>query len=71
MLWSPIGSDLVYVHDNDIYHMIFNHGQTIVRRLTESGKPGVVYNGIPDWVYEGNHVNKNKHLKKDRLMYII
>lgn len=51
--------------------MIFNHGQTIVRRLTESGKPGVVYNGIPDWIYEGNHVNKNKHLKKDRLMYII
>lgn len=51
-LWSPIGNDLVYVHDNDIYHMIFNHGQTIVRRLTESGKSGVLYNGIPDWVYE-------------------
>ncbi|KAM0733934.1 Venom dipeptidyl peptidase 4 [Formica fusca] len=51
-LWSPIGNDLVYIHDNDIYHMIFNHGQTIVRRLTESGKPGVLYNGIPDWVYE-------------------
>lgn len=52
VLWSPIGSDLVYVHDNDIYHMIFNHGQIIVRRLTESGKSGFVYNGIPDWVYE-------------------
>ncbi|XP_071555267.1 venom dipeptidyl peptidase 4 [Temnothorax nylanderi] len=51
-LWSPIGSDLVYVLDNDIYHMTFNRSQNVVRRLTTSGEPGIVYNGIPDWVYE-------------------
>lgn len=51
-IWSPIGSDLVYVLDNDIYHMTFNHGQNVVRRLTTNGEPGIVYNGIPDWVYE-------------------
>ncbi|XP_012223654.1 venom dipeptidyl peptidase 4 isoform X2 [Linepithema humile] len=51
-LWSPIGSDLIYVYDNDIYQMTFNHSQNIVRRLTTSGKSEVIYNGIPDWVYE-------------------
>ncbi|XP_028049203.2 venom dipeptidyl peptidase 4 isoform X2 [Monomorium pharaonis] len=51
-LWSPIGSDLVYVLDNDIYHMNFNRDQNVVRRLTTNGKPKIVYNGIPDWIYE-------------------
>ncbi|KAL0119761.1 hypothetical protein PUN28_007890 [Cardiocondyla obscurior] len=51
-IWSPIGSDLAYVLDNDIYHITFNRSQNAVRRLTTSGEPGIVYNGIPDWVYE-------------------
>lgn len=51
-LWSPIDSNLVYVLDNDIYHMTFNRNQNVVRRLTTSGEPNIVYNGIPDWVYE-------------------
>ncbi|XP_018402470.1 PREDICTED: venom dipeptidyl peptidase 4-like [Cyphomyrmex costatus] len=51
-LWSPIGSDLVYVLDNDIYHMTFNRSQNVVRRLTTSGEANIVYNGITDWVYE-------------------
>ncbi|KYN43954.1 Venom dipeptidyl peptidase 4 [Trachymyrmex septentrionalis] len=51
-LWSPIGSDLVYVFDNDIYHMTFNRSQNVVRRLTTSGEANIVFNGIPDWVYE-------------------
>ncbi|KAH0946793.1 hypothetical protein HN011_002560 [Eciton burchellii] len=50
--WSPIGNDITYVHDNDIYHVTFKDGQTKVRRLTENGVPGIIYNGIPDWVYE-------------------
>lgn len=52
-LWSPIGSDLVYVLDNDIYQMTFNRNGNVVRRLTNSGVPEIVFNGIPDWVYEG------------------
>ncbi|KAG5325464.1 VDDP4 peptidase, partial [Pseudoatta argentina] len=51
-LWSPIGSDLVYVLDNDIYHMTLNRSQNVVRRLTTSGEANIVFNGIPDWVYE-------------------
>ncbi|KAL6257404.1 hypothetical protein P5V15_010976 [Pogonomyrmex californicus] len=51
-LWSPIGSDLIYVLDNDIYHMTFNGSENVVRRLTTDGESGIFYNGIPDWVYE-------------------
>ncbi|XP_012054228.1 PREDICTED: venom dipeptidyl peptidase 4 [Atta cephalotes] len=51
-LWSPIGSHLVYVLDNDIYHMTFNHSRNVVRRLTTNGEANIVFNGIPDWVYE-------------------
>ncbi|XP_011871066.1 PREDICTED: venom dipeptidyl peptidase 4-like [Vollenhovia emeryi] len=50
--WSPIGSNLVYVLDNDIYYMTLTRGGDVVRRLTYSGKPGKIYNGIPDWAYE-------------------
>lgn len=51
--WSPIGSELTYVQDNDIYHAVFKAGKNALRRVTKSGKPGIVFNGIPDWVYEG------------------
>ncbi|RLU22782.1 hypothetical protein DMN91_005060 [Ooceraea biroi] len=51
-MWSPTNNDIVYVQDNDIYYMTFKNGQTEVRRLTKTGIPGIIYNGIPDWVYE-------------------
>ncbi|XP_032666841.1 venom dipeptidyl peptidase 4-like isoform X2 [Odontomachus brunneus] len=51
-MWSPIGNELIYVRNNDIYHMNFKDRESEVRRLTSSGKAGVVFNGIPDWVYE-------------------
>uniref|UniRef100_A0A348G603 Venom dipeptidyl peptidase 4 n=1 Tax=Odontomachus monticola TaxID=613454 RepID=A0A348G603_ODOMO len=51
-IWSPIGSELVYVRNNDIYHAAFKDGGSTVRRMTSSGKSGIVFNGIPDWVYE-------------------
>lgn len=39
----------MYVLDNDVY--LFRSLQTYVR-LTDDGIVGVVYNGVPDWVYE-------------------
>ncbi|XP_014479089.1 PREDICTED: venom dipeptidyl peptidase 4 isoform X2 [Dinoponera quadriceps] len=50
--WLPNGNGLVYVRNNDIYHAVFKDGKSIVRRLTKSGKSGIVFNGISDWVYE-------------------
>lgn len=23
-------------------------------RVTKTGVPGIIYNGVPDWLYEGN-----------------
>lgn len=52
--WSPMANCLVYVLDNDVYyHQILGPDSVETRRLTFDGKPGVVYNAVPDWVYEG------------------
>nr|XP_003707763.1 PREDICTED: venom dipeptidyl peptidase 4 isoform X1 [Megachile rotundata] len=50
--WSPAKNALVYVRENDIYYKDFSDTNSQERRLTHTGKPGVVFNGIPDWVYE-------------------
>ena len=53
--WGPAGSQLVLVLDNDIYYKASGAAQSRVLRLTASGRRGVVFNGIPDWLYEGEH----------------
>ncbi|XP_031771202.1 venom dipeptidyl peptidase 4 [Apis florea] len=50
--WSPTRNALIYVHKNDIYYQVFLEGGSHVRRITNTGVPDVVFNGIPDWVYE-------------------
>ncbi|XP_076242870.1 venom dipeptidyl peptidase 4 isoform X2 [Calliopsis andreniformis] len=50
--WSPTKNALVYVWNNDIYYQEFLYSGSKVRRLTYTGVHGVVYNGVPDWVYE-------------------
>ncbi|XP_067001465.2 venom dipeptidyl peptidase 4 isoform X2 [Anabrus simplex] len=44
--WAPTGNDLAYVYQNNIYY------SSMGIRLTSDGVPGVIYNGVPDWVYE-------------------
>lgn len=51
---APVGSALVYVLDNDIYYRASGAAETVEQRVTFSGVPGVFYNGVPDWVYEGD-----------------
>lgn len=48
-IWSPNAEHIVYVLDNDVY---FFRGLQSTVRLTTDGIVGVVYNGVPDWVYE-------------------
>ncbi|XP_015435502.1 PREDICTED: venom dipeptidyl peptidase 4 [Dufourea novaeangliae] len=50
--WSPNKNALAYVLDNDIYYQEFTDSSGHARRLTHTGVPDVVYNGVPDWVYE-------------------
>lgn len=49
-VWSPVDSNtLAFVKDNDVYLKKLDGEET---RLTNDGIPGVIYNGVPDWVYE-------------------
>nr|XP_031850173.1 venom dipeptidyl peptidase 4 [Nomia melanderi] len=50
--WSPTKNALVYVLENDIYYQEFTDSGHNVRRLTHTGEPNAVFNGVPDWVYE-------------------
>lgn len=50
--WSPSGNAAVYVLDNDVFYLA-----TVTAtpwRVSVDGEPGVLYNGVADWVYEGN-----------------
>ncbi|KAK3914477.1 Inactive dipeptidyl peptidase 10 [Frankliniella fusca] len=58
--WGPTGSQLVLVQDNDIYYKANGSAQSRVLRLTSSGKQGVVFNGIPDWLYEVEILRSNR-----------
>lgn len=49
--WSPDGIAITFVHNNDVYYKPRVNG-SLVCRITSNGIPGVIYNGIPDWLYE-------------------
>ncbi|KAG1652984.1 Prolyl endopeptidase FAP [Nymphon striatum] len=46
----------LYVHRNNIYYVssVENAKMNIFTKITQSGKPGVIFNGVPDWLYEGH-----------------
>ncbi|XP_012252193.2 venom dipeptidyl peptidase 4 [Athalia rosae] len=50
--WAPVGNGLAYVLDNDVYYGQISETGVTGRQLTFDGESGVVYNGVPDWVYE-------------------
>uniref|UniRef100_A0A8C2AUG2 Uncharacterized protein n=1 Tax=Cyprinus carpio TaxID=7962 RepID=A0A8C2AUG2_CYPCA len=48
--WGVQGQQLVYIFENNIYYQSDVRSNSL--RLTSSGKEGVIYNGITDWLYE-------------------
>uniref|UniRef100_A0A4W4GX00 Dipeptidyl peptidase like 10 n=1 Tax=Electrophorus electricus TaxID=8005 RepID=A0A4W4GX00_ELEEL len=48
--WGVQGQQLVYIFENNIFYRSEVRSDSL--RLTSSGKEGVVYNGITDWLYE-------------------
>ncbi|KAK2849925.1 hypothetical protein Q7C36_008708 [Tachysurus vachellii] len=48
--WGVWGQQLIYVFENNIYYKPDVKSSSL--RLTSSGQEGLVYNGIPDWLYE-------------------
>lgn len=47
--WSPVRDRLSFVYENNVY-IHFERGLEVP--ITFEGIPGVIYNGVPDWVYE-------------------
>ena len=49
--WVGNTNNLILVENNDIYVKYeMNHSEV---RITSTGVPGIIYNGIPDWLYQG------------------
>jgi dipeptidyl-peptidase-4 len=53
---APVGNALVYVKDNDIYYRSSSSLDADEEQVTYDGEPGIFYNGVPDWVYEGTAI---------------
>lgn len=51
-VWGPVGNALFFVYANNIYYKT-NVTTDEVIQLTTDGVFTVLYNGVPDWVYEG------------------
>ncbi|CAL1688983.1 unnamed protein product [Lasius platythorax] len=49
--WTPNGHGLVMVQDYDIYYMTAPMSNTGYR-VTNTAIPGILSNGVPDWLYE-------------------
>jgi hypothetical protein len=52
-IWGPAGTALAFVYLNNIYYQENLDSEPV--QITTNGDLNVVYNGIPDWVYEGNY----------------
>nr|XP_033802752.1 inactive dipeptidyl peptidase 10 isoform X2 [Geotrypetes seraphini] len=48
--WGAHGQQLVYIFENNIYYQPDVKSSSL--RLTSSGKEGIIFNGITDWLYE-------------------
>ncbi|CAG7816853.1 unnamed protein product [Allacma fusca] len=59
--WSPVGNSLVMVSAGDIYFKPDPKNRSTIR-LTNSALPGVLYNGITDWLYEEEILESNSAL---------
>jgi len=53
--WSPVGHSLAIVDHYNIYYIQDINNLTSIVQLTFTGS-SELYNGIPDWVYEGKYV---------------
>ncbi|XP_053273487.1 inactive dipeptidyl peptidase 10 [Pleuronectes platessa] len=48
--WGKQGQQLIYIFENNIYYQ--SDVKSVSLRITSSGKEGVIFNGLSDWLYE-------------------
>ena len=51
--WVPVQGGIIMIHEDDLYFQPHAEESRIVR-ITRSGVPGLVYNGIPNPAYRGS-----------------
>ncbi|KAG5683000.1 hypothetical protein PVAND_012312 [Polypedilum vanderplanki] len=56
--FTPRGHSLVMVYNYDIYYKTGPKSAQSYR-ITKNGLPGIIYNGVPDWLYEEEILNSN------------
>uniref|UniRef100_A0A671W888 Dipeptidyl peptidase like 10 n=1 Tax=Sparus aurata TaxID=8175 RepID=A0A671W888_SPAAU len=71
--WGVQGQQLIYIFENNIYYQSDVKSNSL--RLTSSGKEGVIFNGIADWLYEeeilGTHVAHWWSPDGERLAFLV
>ena len=50
--WSSVGHGLLWVVDNNIFYMPDVSEDNNIT-MEDTGGKNTIFNGIPDWVYEG------------------
>lgn len=50
--WLGNSTALVIIYDNDLY-LRQSPADEEDTRLTFTGYPDIIYNGVPDWLYQG------------------
>ncbi|XP_067000020.2 inactive dipeptidyl peptidase 10 [Anabrus simplex] len=50
-VWSTRGNALAFVYRNNIYYRPRANEKTVYQ-VTHKGQPGVIFYGVPDWLYE-------------------
>lgn len=61
----------IYIFENNIYYQ--TDVQSSSWRLTSSGQEGIIFNGIADWLYEGERgprVTQPAATKRECLQYL-
>ncbi|KAK6482992.1 inactive dipeptidyl peptidase 10-like isoform X1 [Huso huso] len=71
--WGVQGQQMMYIFENNIYYQSEVKSSSL--RLTSSGKEGVIFNGIADWLYEEeilqSHVTHWWSPDGERLAYLM
>lgn len=63
--WLGNSTALIIVTDNDIY-LRQSPADEEDFRLTHTGVPGLIYNGITDWLYQGEHLS-SEYVRRTKL----
>ncbi|CAH4036499.1 unnamed protein product [Pieris brassicae] len=48
--WAPSGPGFAFVYENNVYYQSNLTNEPV--QISTNGKQGIIYNGVPDWVYE-------------------